>query len=136
MSEFSISGDEVRSGAEDLFASSDAIYGAMNTLAEESDKLDGSPEAAGFAGIAEALQAARLWESDYIAVHRADIEDTAMFAAVCAESTEEVDGYTAAMFDQYADAYFPEGRTSPAPERPGPDPSDQMPRGGESVAVP
>lgn len=135
MSEFSITAEAVRSGAETLFAASEAIYTSMNTLSEKSDELQGSIEAAGFTGIAECLQASQVWESDYIAVHRADIEDAAMSAAVSAESSEEVDNYVSSMFDQYADSYFPDGRTVPVPERPGPDPSAQMPLGGERMAV-
>jgi hypothetical protein len=54
---------------------------------------------------------------------------------VSAASSEEVDNYVSSMFDQYTDSYFPEGRDSPAPVRPDPDPSSQMPRGGENVAV-
>lgn len=135
MSEFSISPEEVSAGAEVLFAASDALYAAMKVLADESGKLDGSAEVAGFSGIAECLQAAQVWESDYIPAHRADIEDAAMSAAVSAASSEEVDNYVSSMFDQYADSYFEDGRESPAPVRPDPNPSSQMPRGGESVAV-
>ncbi|MBO3733127.1 hypothetical protein [Glycomyces niveus] len=135
MGEFSISPEIVQSGAETLGAASEEIYRAMNTLAEASGKLEGTAEAGGFAGIAECVQAVQLWESDYIAVHRADIEDAALCAAVSAASSEEVDTYVSSMFSEYADSYFPEGRTTPAPERPAPDPSTQMPRGGESVAV-
>lgn len=134
MSEFSISPEEVSAGAEVLFAASEALYDAMKILADESDKLDGSAEAAGFPGIAECLQAAQVWESDYIPTHRADIEDAAMSAAVSAASSEEVDNYVSSMFDAYADSYS-EGRNAPAPVRPDPDPSAQLSRGGESVAV-
>lgn len=133
--EFSISPEEVESGATTLFAASETIYTAMKVLADESSKLEGSAEAAGFTGIAECVQAAQVWESDYIAVHRADIEDAAMSAAVSAASSEEVDNYVSSMFDQYADSYFEDGRKSPAPVRPDPESSSQMPRGGESVAV-
>ncbi|WP_100448054.1 hypothetical protein [Glycomyces xiaoerkulensis] len=133
MSDFSIRPEEVRSGATALFDASEAIYEAMNTLAEDSSALEGTPEATEFTGIAECLKAAEVWESDYIAVHRADIEETAKFAAVCAETGEEVDDYGATMFDQYADVYL-DDRTAPSPERPGPDPAAQIPR-GESLAV-
>lgn len=135
MGEFSITAEQVRSGAETLFLVSEEIYNAMNTLAQVSDPLDCSAEAAGFAGIAECIQAVQIWESDYITVHRADIEDAAMSAAVSAASTEEVDGYVSSMFDQYADSYFPEGRNVPAPVRPDAEASSLMPRDGESVAV-
>jgi hypothetical protein len=133
LSEFSITPEMVRSGAQTLFTASEEIYSAMRALADDSDGLEGGAETAGFTGIAEALKASRLWESDYIAAHRADIEDTAMLAAVSAESSEEVDGHVASAFDRYADSYFPEGRTAPAPERPAP--AAHAPRGGESVAV-
>jgi hypothetical protein len=133
--EFSITPEVVQSGAETLGVASEAIYEAMNTLANDSGTLEGSAEAAGFTGIAECIKAAQVWESDYIAVHRADIEDAATAAAISAASSEEVDYYASSMFEQYAGSYFPEGRTSPAPERPLLDPSSQMPRGGESVAV-
>lgn len=135
MGEFSISPEEVASGARTLFAASEAIYEAMKILSDDTSKLENSAEAAAFSGIAECVQAAQLWDSDYIAVHRADIEDAAMAAAVSAASSEEVDGHVSSMFDQYADTYFPDGRSVPAPVRPAPDPSAQMPRDGESVAV-
>lgn len=133
MSEFGITPDMVRSGAQTLFTASEEIYGAMRTLAEDSGGLEGGAETVGFTGIAEALKASRRWESDYIAAHRADIEDMAMLAAVSAESGEEVDGHVASLFDEYADSYFPEGRTVPAPERPAP--AAPAPRDGASVAV-
>lgn len=134
MSGFSIDPEVVRTGTDALFDASDQIYDAMNKLAGESDKLEGSPEAAGFTGIAECLEASQVWETKYIAVLRADIEDTAMLAAVCLESNEDVDSLISSTFEQYADEYY-DGRTSPVPERPGPDPSAQMPRDGESVVV-
>lgn len=133
--DFSISADQVRVGVELLFAASEAIYAAMNTLAADTGGLEGSAEAVAFSGIAECVQAAQLWESEYIALHRLDIEDAAMSAAVSAESSEEVDSYVSSMFDQYAGSYFPDGRTVPAPERPAPAPSVVMPRDGESVAM-
>ncbi|MEU6860396.1 hypothetical protein AB0B28_16185 [Glycomyces sp. NPDC046736] len=135
MGDFSISADQVRAGVELLFSASEAIYNAMNSLASDTGGLEGSAEAAAFAGIAECIQASQIWESEYIALHRLDIEDAAMSAAVSAESSEEVDTYVSSMFDQYADSYFPDGRNAPAPERPAPNPSVVMPRDGESVAM-
>ncbi|THV40638.1 hypothetical protein [Glycomyces buryatensis] len=135
MSEFNIEPEAVRAGAEAMFAASEAIYEAMNTLVQESSPLEGSAEAVEFVGIAECVQAVQVWETDYIAVHRADIEDLAMSAAISAETSAEADGDISSAFDQYADSYFPDGRTAPAPERPAPDPSTQMPVNGESVAV-
>ncbi|RRR99131.1 hypothetical protein [Glycomyces terrestris] len=134
MSEFSISPEHVRAGAQALFAVSEAIYESMKLVADDTAKLDGTVEAAGFTGISECIEASRAWEGDCIAVHRADIEELAMNAAVCAETSQEVDGDVSSAFGQYTDAYFPDGRTAPAPERPGPDPSAQLPR-GERVAV-
>jgi hypothetical protein len=135
MGEFSITAESIETGARTLFTASELIYGAMSTLSKDMGSLEGSAEAAGFSGIAECVQASQIWESDYIAVHRADIEDAAMSAAVSAASSEEVDNYVSSMFDQHTDTYFPEGRDSPVPVRPDPDPSSQMPRGSESVAV-
>lgn len=135
MGKFSIDAESVRSGAEILFAASDLIYEAMNTLATDTAKIAGGAESDGFVGIAECVEAAQLWDAKYIAVHRADIEDAAMSAAVSAESSEEVDYVTASMFEQYAENYFENGRNSPTPERPAPDPSAQMPRDGESAAM-
>jgi hypothetical protein len=135
MGEFSITAESVETGAKALFTASESIYEAMSTLSSQAGELEGSAEAGGFTGVAECVQAAQIWESNYVAVHRADIEDAAMSAAVSASSSEEVDGYVSSMFDQYSDSYFPEGRNFPAPVRPDPDPSVRMARDGESVAV-
>ncbi|MCH7232973.1 hypothetical protein L0U85_19250 [Glycomyces sp. L485] len=139
MSEFSIEPEEVRGAAETMFEVSDEIYEKMRTVGDAAAALEGSADTVEFTGIAEVLQASEIWECDYIATHRADIEDLAEFLTVHAETSIENDKYVASMFDRYATSddfpFDPDYRTAPPAERPAPDPADQMPRGGESLAV-
>lgn len=123
--------EQITAAAGSMFTASEALYVSVKNVADECGKLD----AAEFTGIAEIMEAARLWMDDYVAVHRSDIEDFAMFLAVHAETMVEVDEYAATDFDQYAGEFSEFRGDAPAPVRPGPDPEDQMPRDGLSVAV-
>lgn len=115
-----------------LFASSENLYTAIRSVGDQS----GSLAPGEFTGIAEAAEAAAVWMDRYIAVHRCDIEEFAMFLAVHAETEVAADDFNAAMFEGIAAEILPDDRGDvPAPVRPGPDPAAALPRDGASVAV-
>lgn len=121
----------ITQASKSMFASSETLYDAVKKVADDAGGL----EPGEFTGIAEVVEAANLWMNDFIANHRCDIEDLAMFLAVHAETMVETDDYTASQFEQYADQFTDARGTAPAPVRPGPDPEDRMPVDGYSVAV-
>jgi hypothetical protein len=123
--------EQITAAAETLFVSSEALYSSVKAVADESDGL----VAGEFTGIAEAVEASRVWMNDYIATLRCDIEDFAMFLAVHAETMVEADEYTASQFTEYAEAFTEFRSEAPTPVRPGLAPEDQLVRDGQNVAV-